>query len=116
VAAAPVFAVALAGMIVAGLSDGALTVSEQTIIQRCTPDFVRSRVNAAFDALIGAAFALSFPGAGFLINLIGVRGVYLMAGLGFVLAAVILVPALRHLTVLESEVEQPEAAAETVAR
>ena len=79
VAGAPVFAVALIGMVVAGVSEGAVGVAEQTIIQRCTPDNVRSRVNAASEALAMGAFALSFPAAGFLIDLLGVRGAYLMA-------------------------------------
>jgi MFS family permease len=95
VAGAPVFAVAAAGMIVAGVSEGAVTVAEQTILQRCTPDSVRSRVNAAGEALAMGAFALSFPAAGFIINLLGVRGAYTMAAVGCVLAALILVPAMR---------------------
>jgi hypothetical protein len=39
-----------------------------------------------------------------------------MAALGFVLAAAILVPTLRHLTLLESEIDRPETAAETLAK
>lgn len=97
VAIAPVFAFALTGMILAGLADGTVTVSEMTIIQRCTSDHVRSRVNAAIDTITAAAFALSFPAAGFLINLLGVRGAYWMAAVGCWLAALILVPAMRAL-------------------
>ena len=95
VSGAPVFAVALAGMIVAGVAEGAVSVAEQTIIQRCTPDNVRSRVNAAGEAAAMGAFSLSFPAAGFVINLLGVRGAYLMAAFGCVLAAAVLVPAMR---------------------
>jgi MFS family permease len=95
VAGAPIFAVALSGMILAGLSEGAVTVAEQTIIQRCTPDQVRSRVNAASEAAAMGAFALSFPAAGLVINLLGVRGAYAMAAVGCVLAAAILVPTMR---------------------
>jgi MFS family permease len=95
VAGAPAFAVALGGMILAGLSDGAVTVAEQTIVQRCTPDQVRSRVNAAGEAAAMGAFALSFPAAGLLIDLLGVRGAYAMAALGCVLAAAIMVPTMR---------------------
>jgi MFS family permease len=95
VSGAPVFAVAMAGMILAGVSEGAVSVAEQTIIQRCTPDHVRSRVNAATEALAMGAFALSFPAAGFIINLLGVRGAYAMAAVGCVLAAMILVPTMR---------------------
>jgi MFS family permease len=95
VAVSPVFAAAMAGMLLAGVSEGAVGVAEQTIIQRCSPDAVRSRVNAAGEALALGAFALSFPAAGFLIDLLGVRGAYAMAAVGCVLAALILVPAMR---------------------
>jgi MFS family permease len=96
VAGAPLFAFALAGMLLAGLSDGAVTVAEQTIVQRHTPDAVRSRVNAAGEAVAMMAFALSFPSAGFIIQLLGVRGAYAMAALGCVLAGAILVPTMRE--------------------
>jgi MFS family permease len=95
VSGAPVFVVAMAGMILAGVAEGAVSVAEQTIIQRCTPDSVRSRVNSAGEAAAMGAFSLSFPAAGFVINLLGVRGAYLMAAFGCVLAAAILVPAMR---------------------
>ena len=120
VAIAPVFAFALTGMILAGLADGTVTVSEMTIIQRCTSDHVRSRVNAAIDTITAAAFALSFPAAGFLINLLGVRGAYWMAAVGCWLAALILVPAMRaaRATVVTDEgmVEEPVSSLSPVAR
>ncbi|HEY2789607.1 MAG TPA: MFS transporter [Gaiellales bacterium] len=97
VALAPVFAVALAGMVMAGLAEGAVTVSEQGILQRRTPDAVRSRATAATEAAVMGAFALSFPAAGFMINLLGVRGVYLLAGFGCVVSTLILIPAMREL-------------------
>jgi MFS family permease len=97
VAFAPVFAFALAGMATAGLAEGAVTVSEQGILQRRTPDAVRSRATAATEAAVMGAFALSFPAAGFMINLLGVRGVYLLAGFGCAVSALILIPAMREL-------------------
>jgi MFS family permease len=97
VAFAPVFAVALAGMATAGLAEGAVSVSEQGILQRRTPDAVRSRATAATEAAILAAFALSFPAAGFLIGLLGVRGVYLLAAFGCAASALILIAAMREL-------------------
>jgi MFS family permease len=97
VAFAPVFAFALAGMATAGLAEGAVTVSEQGILQRRTPDAVRSRATAATEAAVMGAFALSFPLAGLMINLLGVRGVYLLAGFGCAISALILIPAMREL-------------------
>jgi MFS family permease len=97
VALAPVFGLALAGMVTAGMAEGAVTVCEQGILQRRTPDAVRSRATAATEAATMAAFALSFPAAGFVINLLGVRGAYLMAAAGCALSAAILIPAMRAL-------------------
>ncbi len=97
VAAAPAFAFALAGMASAGLAEGAVTVSEQGILQRRTPDAVRSRATAATEAAAMSAFALSFPTAGFMLHLIGVRGVYVLAAAGCAVATLILIPAMRAL-------------------
>jgi MFS family permease len=97
VAFAPAFGFALAGMATAGLAEGAVTVSEQGILQRRTPDAVRSRATAATEAATLAAFALSFPTAGFMINLLGVRGVYLLAAFGCAVSALILIAAMREL-------------------
>jgi MFS family permease len=97
VAAAPAFAFALAGMAAAGLAEGAVTVSEQGILQRRTPDAVRSRATAATEAAAMGAFALSFPTAGFMLHLIGVRGVYVLAAAGCAVATLILIPAMRGL-------------------
>jgi MFS family permease len=109
VAAAPWFAVALTGMLVAGVADGCINVAEPGILQRRTPDAVRSRTSAASEALLLGAFALSFPAAGYLIRLIGVRGVYTVAAVGGILAAAVLVPAMRHPS--EAGSVQPEPAA-----
>jgi MFS family permease len=100
VAFAPAFGFALAGMATAGLAEGSVSVSEQGILQRRTPDAVRSRATAAIEAASLGAFALSFPAAGFMINLIGVRGVYLLAGAGCAVSALILIPAMRELDLL----------------
>jgi hypothetical protein len=60
------------------------------------------------------AFSLSFPAAGLLISVLGVRGAYAMAAFGCVLAAALLVPAMRagRATVIPDEgmVEEPVAA------
>jgi predicted MFS family arabinose efflux permease len=97
IAAAPAFAFALAGMAAAGIAEGAVTVSEQGIMQRRTPDVVRSRATAASEAAAMGAFALSFPTAGFMLHLIGVRGVYVLAAAGCAVATLILIPAMRAL-------------------
>ena len=57
VAFAPAFGFALAGMATAGLAEGSVSVSEQGILQRRTPDAVRSRATAATEAAILGAVA-----------------------------------------------------------
>ena len=96
VAASPVFAPVLAGLLWAGLAEGVLSVAEQNIIQRASPDAVRSRVNAAVEAAALMAFALSFSLAGFAIALVGVRGVYAVAAAGHLAGAGILSGAMRR--------------------
>ena len=114
VAVAPVFGLALAGMLAAGCAEGAVSVAEQGILQRRTPDAVRSRATAVTEAAMLAAFALSFPPAGFLIELIGVRGVYAMAAVGGLLAGVVLVPAMRRLAEPAAEPSPLQAVSGTV--
>jgi MFS family permease len=97
VAAAPVLGVALAGMLAAGAAEGAVSVVEQGILQRRTPDAVRSRAAAAIETASLGAFALSFPAAGPLVSAAGVHGVYVVAAAGCAAAALVLVPAMRAL-------------------
>ena len=93
----PVFWPVLVGMAVAGLFDAFGVVAAQNIIQRRTPDHIRSRVSAALDAVVlgamGASFALGAP----LVTWLGAQGVYLAASAVTVVATLMLVPALRHM-------------------
>ncbi len=91
------FGLVLAAMGLAGVAEGAGSVAEQGIVQRRTPDAVRSRVIAASEAALLIAFAASFAFAAPVIQLAGVRGAYLIAGAGAAAAAVILVPPMRAL-------------------
>jgi MFS family permease len=116
VAAAPVFGFALAGMAAAGIAEGAVTVSEQGILQRRTPDVVRSRATAASEAAAMGAFALSFPTAGFMLHLIGVRGVYVLAAAGCAVATLILIPAMRELERDGEPATEAEQVAEALVR
>jgi MFS family permease len=95
VAAAPALGYAFAGMLVAGAAEGAVSVIEQGILQRRTPDAVRSRAAAAIEAASLAAFAISFPAAGPLVSAAGVHGVYVIAAAGCAGSALVLVPAMR---------------------
>ncbi len=93
----PIFWPVLLGMMVAGVFDSFGTVAAQNMLQRRTPDRLRSRVSAALDAVVlgamGASFALGAP----LVTWLGAQGVYLAASAVTVVATLMLVPALRHM-------------------
>ena len=113
------FAMVLFGMAFAGVAEGAGSVAEQGIVQRRTPDAVRSRVIAASEAALLVAFAASFGFAPPIIHLAGVQGTpclvsappklpgpgvlasYLRAPGAPGAAAPILVPAMRGLAAAE---------------
>jgi MFS family permease len=95
------FGMVLAGMGFAGVAEGAGTVAEQGIVQRRTPDAVRSRVLAASEAALLVAFAGSFTFASPIIQLAGVRGTYLIAAVASLAAALVLVPAMGALRAAE---------------
>jgi MFS family permease len=93
------FVMILVGMAFAGIAEGAGSVAEQGIVQRRTPDAVRSRVIAASEAALLVAFAASFAVAAPIIQVFGVQGTYVIAAAASVAAAAILVPAMRGLVV-----------------
>jgi MFS family permease len=93
------FVMVLFGMAFAGVAEGAGSVAEQGIVQRRTPDAVRSRVIAASEAALLIAFAASFAVAAPIIHVFGVQGTYVIAAAASVAAAAILVPAMRGLVV-----------------
>ena len=93
VAIAPVLAVAIALMLAGGVADGIATVAEETLIQRRVPDAVRGRVLAAIEAAVLVSLALSFGFAGFLLEAVGPRMTYLVAGVVFAIGALLIAPA-----------------------
>jgi MFS family permease len=95
------FVIVLLGMAFAGVAEGAGSVAEQGIVQRRTPDAVRSRVIAASEAALLVAFAASFGFAAPVIHIAGVQGTYVIAAAASVAAAAILVPAMRGLAAAE---------------
>jgi MFS family permease len=95
IAVLPVFPAILGAMIGAGGADGLVDVTAETILQRRTPDAVRSRVAAAFEGLLHAMFAVSFVFAGLLVEWLGPKPAYLVAGAGSLVTAAVLSPLLR---------------------
>ena len=112
VAVAPTFGVVLGSLLVMGTSDGLTMVAEQGIMQRRSADAVRSRVMAAFDAILSLGIALAYVLAGPVLRAVGPQRVYGIGGVSAGLAALLLVPLLRlrhgvgvHASTDESRIE-----------
>jgi MFS family permease len=86
---APVLAIALAGMAIAGTGRGLGDVAAVTLLQARAADEVRSRVFAADDAAGHAAFSLSAFSGGLLVLFAGARGAFAAAAAFGVLAALV---------------------------
>ena len=92
---ASTFSVVLISLLVMGMSDGITIVAEQGIMMRRSPDAVRSRVNAGFEALLSIGIAVAYIFAGPVLKVLGPQGVYGIGGISAGVAAVILLPLLR---------------------
>lgn len=108
---APVFSLVLVFGLIMGTSDGVTIVAETGIMQRRTPDAVRSRVMAAFEAALSLGLAVAYVFAGPVLNLVGPQRVYLLGGVAATAATIVLLP-LRHLSAsaTTSAVESPTGA------
>jgi MFS family permease len=92
VGVAPAFAIVLVALLVMGTSDGLTIVAENGIMQRRTPDAVRSRTMAAFEAVISLGLAVSYVIAGPMLEAVGPQGTYLIGAVAALAAAIMLVP------------------------
>lgn len=91
VGGAPLFAAALAGMAVGGAFEGCWQVTQGLMVQRSIPDHLRSRAFASIEAVDQMGVAVGLVFCGFAVSAVGVRGVFALAGVGCLCAAVILI-------------------------
>jgi MFS family permease len=105
----PVFALVLASLLVMGICDGLTIVAENGIMQRRTPDAVRSRTNAAFEAVLSLGLAAAYVAAAPVLRAIGPQQVYRVGGIAAAIAALILVPLLRLRREPEVATDEPDA-------
>jgi MFS family permease len=96
VGVSPWFALVLGSVLVMGVGDAVSLVAQQGVLQRRTPDAVRSRVSGAFDSVVHVGLALSYAAGGGAVAWLGPRGVYVAGGLAAGVGAVIAVSALRQ--------------------
>jgi predicted MFS family arabinose efflux permease len=96
VGVSPWFSLVLVIILAMGVGDGLTLVAQQGIMQRRTPDGVRSRVSGAFDAVIHTGLVPSYALAGPAVAALGARGVYVVGGLAAVFALFIALPIVRE--------------------
>jgi MFS family permease len=93
----PWFALILALMLGFGVFDGVTIVADTSILQRRSPDAVRSRTIAARDGMVNLVMAGAFLVGGAILPAVGAQGVYGLAAVSVGLATFVLLPLLRRL-------------------
>jgi MFS family permease len=110
--ASPWFWMVLFWVFLFGLADGPTQVVEQNLLQRRTPDVVRSRVMGAWETLMHGGLVVALILGAWIVGAFGPRGAYLFGGITGMVGASLLVPLLRWLP--EPDAVQPLVAREVV--
>jgi MFS family permease len=97
VALSPWFWLVLIWVALFGLADGPTQVVEQNLLQRRTPDAVRSRVMGAWEAVNHVALVIAFVIGGAIVPVVGPKGAYALGGVTGLIGTTMLVPLLRWL-------------------
>jgi MFS family permease len=77
---APAFAVALGALTVGGIANGIDNVATDTILQERVPDALLGRVFSVRFLTYSAGEALAYPAGGLVVDAVGPRCTYLLAG------------------------------------
>jgi MFS family permease len=109
---APAFGLVLVSLLAIGTSDGLTMVAETGIMQRRTPDVVRSRVMAAFEAVVSFGLAAAYIAAGPVLKALGPQPTYRLGGVSALAAALLLLPLLALRRSAGSGPDDPAAAVE----
>lgn len=100
----PWFPLVLAALLAMGICDGLTIVAENGIMQRRTPDAVRSRTMSAFEGVISLGLVVAYIAAGPVLSAVGAQPVYLISAVFGLGATFVLIPLLR----LRHEPRQPQ--------
>jgi len=92
---APAFVLVLVALFAMGATDGLTMVAETGIMQRRTPDAVRSRAMAGFEAALSLGLAVAYLLAGPVLKHVGPQATYRIGGVSALAAAILLLPLLR---------------------
>jgi MFS family permease len=82
---APVIALVAVGQAVAGVGNAVEVVAMDTLVQKAAPREMLGRVFGLVGTAAPAGHALAFAAGGFLVDLVGPRTVFLIAGFGVLL-------------------------------
>jgi MFS family permease len=91
----PWFPLVLVALLAMGICDGLTIVAENGIMQRRTPDAVRSRTMSAFEGVLSLGLAAAYIAAGPVLSAVGAQPVYLIASVFGLGATFVLLPLLR---------------------
>jgi MFS family permease len=107
---APVFPLVLGSLLIMGTCDGLTIVAENGVMQRRTPDAVRSRTMAAFDAALSLGLVVAYLCAGPALRALGPQPVYRIGAVGAAGATLVLLPLirLRHAPATAGAEEEPQ--------
>lgn len=97
VALSPWFWLVLFWVVLFGLADGPTQVVEQNLLQRRTPDAVRSRVMGAWEAINHVALVTAFVIGGVVVPVIGPKGAYALGGVTGLIGTCMLIPVIGRL-------------------
>jgi MFS family permease len=92
---APLFPLVLGALFAMGICDGLTIVAENGMMQRRTPDALRSRAMAAFEAVLSLGVALAYIAAGPVLRVLAPQSLYRVGAAGAAMATLILIPLLR---------------------
>jgi MFS family permease len=95
VAGSPWFWLVLALNVAWGAAEAITNVADQNIMQRRSPDSVRSRVFGAQEGIWHGAISISYIAAAFVLPVVGARGMYAILGVTALLSAIVITPILR---------------------
>jgi MFS family permease len=92
----PLWILALLLMVTEGLCEGFASVAEQGLLQRRTPDAVRSRVAGAVEAATLIALTVSLTAGGPIVDAFGPRAAYYFSGIATLVGGLVMLGPLRH--------------------
>lgn len=93
---APVLAVVVAAQLIAGAGNAVENIGYDTVVQDLVPRPLLGRVFGIVGTAAQLGAGLAYAGGGLLVDLVGARTTFVLAGVGTLAVLIVLVPALRR--------------------